>query len=161
LPTHKATARSSVDNWTGQLNDLFDRIANSASLSGWSSTRDRTEIREDPFSLGAPIMYEAPVLTLRRPDPQSGAEDRITFEPRHRYAIGAAGRIDVYSYPRLRDAMLLRILDTGNAENLTWEEAGDQVADAPWRAFSLERLPLSVDLANDHSLAAFLEDMVA
>lgn len=161
MPTASVTAQQAVNNWTYQLDRLFRSIEERARPAGWTSDRGTTAAQEDPFGLGASLAYEAPVLKLRRPDPQSGSEQRITFEPRHRFTIGAAGRIDVYSYPRFREAMLLRTPDIRGADNLTWEEAEERVADAPWRAFSPERLPLSVDLEDDSSLRQFLDDLVA
>src|SRR5438552_11559334 len=103
------TAKGSVDNWLDQLTGFFNEIESAAKSGGWAASRSAKELEEDPFHLGARLSYEAPVLTLKRPDPQSGGEQKITFEPRFRYTIGAAGRIDVYSYPAFREAMLLRV----------------------------------------------------
>jgi hypothetical protein len=159
LITRRATARDAFDSWTAQLGALFRRIEDAAPPAGWTASRDRVEIQEDPFGLGASVPYEAPVLVLRRK--RNGAEQRVTFEPRRRFAVGAAGRIDVYSHPALREAMLLRIPNPADAAGLTWEEADALAADTPWKAFSEERLPLSVDLADNRSLLGFLDDMVA
>lgn len=157
---NNVTAKDFVDTWTSQLNEFYDRIVAFASPRGWSSIKSNTDITEDPFHLGASIAYDAPVLTLKRADPQ-GNEQRITFEPRHRFIMGAAGRIDVYSYPQFREAMFLRIADTSNAETLTWDQAEERVANAPWKAFSQGRLPLRVDLADGDSVREFFEDLVA
>src|SRR5438128_9444769 len=105
--TKPNTAKDAVDHWVSQLHQLFRAVEATANSAGWGATMSSTDIREDPFGLGAPLEYEAPVLVLKRPDPRTGDEQRITFEPRQRYAPGAAGRIDIYSYPRLREALLL------------------------------------------------------
>ncbi len=118
-------------------------------------------IQEEAFGLGVPIQYEAPMLILKRPDDQSGDEQKVTFEPRHRFTFGAAGRIDVYSYPAFREAMLLRTPTIANPEKMTWEEVEALVATAPWKALSTERLPLKVDLTDERSIVAFLNDLVA
>lgn len=159
MSTTKVTAKDLVDHWLDQLDAFFQYVEATAIPNGWNISRGTTEISEDPFGLGASIPYTAPVLTLRRL--QNGSEQRITFEPRHRMTFGAAGRIDVYSYPTLREAMLLRTPNTVGAASLTLEEAENLVANAPWRAFSLERLPLSVEMADPNSLSQFLEDLVA
>jgi hypothetical protein len=156
----RGTARDAVDNWVGQLNELFRRVQDVAATGGWYPTEESIDIRENPFGFGAPFTYQAPVLVLKRPDPQTKDEQRITFEPRHRFTLGAAGRIDVYSYPSFREAMLLRVPDTAGAENLTWDEAEERVARAPWKAFTPERLPLDADVEDAGSLLAFLDNLV-
>jgi hypothetical protein len=156
----RSTARGAVDRWVEQLRAFFESVKSAAGTAGWSAATEVIGIREDPFHLGARLEYEAPVLVLKRPDPRTAEEQRITFEPRNRYTIGAAGRIDVYSYPNFREAMLLRLPDTTGAENLTWEEAEERVATALWKAFSTERLPLAYQLDSPEGVVAFLEDMV-
>lgn len=158
--TERNTAKDAVDHWVTQLHQLFDAVARNSKSAGWVATTSSTDIREDPFGLGAPLEYDAPVLILKRLDRRTGEEQRITFEPRQRYMLGAAGRIDVYSYPGLREAMLLRIPDATGAADLTWEETENRVARAPWKAFSPERLPLAADISRRASLAAFLNDLV-
>src|SRR5947209_8188463 len=155
-----STAKDLVNRWVEQLNEFFSGIREAAKAGRWDSTIEATTLQEDPFGLGMRLEYEAPVLVLKRPAPQTHEEQRITFEPRHRWAVGAAGRIDVYSYPRFREAMLLRLPDLTNAEALTWEEAEERVARAPWKAFSPERLPLDADLADRSRLLTFLESLV-
>jgi hypothetical protein len=154
------TARATLERWVAELGKLFDRIEQAAAATGWSAARSSVGVQEDPFGLGTPLRYEAPVLVLRRADPQTGDEQRITFEPRFRFAMGAAGRIDVYSFPRLREAMLLRVVSATSVDDLTWEQAQERVAEAPWRAYSPERLLLDADLQVPERLVAFLEELV-
>lgn len=155
------TAQNYVDNWCSQLRAFFDDIATIARPRGWNAAYTSTAITEDPFGIGARTNYDAPVLNLKRSGPGNGEGQQITFEPRHRITLGSAGRIDVYSYPQLREAMLLRVPDTNGADNLTWDDAEKLVAIAPWKAFSQERLPLSVNLSDKDSVRTFLEDLVA
>jgi hypothetical protein len=156
----RTTARDAVDQWVHQLNEFFHAIMAGARAAGWDATTTAVRIREDPFGLGAPLDYEAPVLVLKRSDPATCEEQRITFEPRQRFTREAAGRIDVYSFPRLREAMLLRLPDTSGADDLTREEVEARVAVAPWKAFSPERLPLDADLEDRDRLVAFLRNLV-
>jgi len=156
----KLTVKDSIEHWKTQVLHFFDHIAAAARQDGWSETLSDTDVQEDPYALGASISYRAPVLVLRRSGPQ-GTEQRVTFEPRHRFTLGAAGRIDVYSSPAIRDAMLLRTANTENAENLTFDEVEERVAEAPWRAFSVERMPLAVDFNSDSSIVQFLQDLAA
>jgi hypothetical protein len=158
--TQKNTARETIERWVAQLDELFRSLSEKATAHGWSAVTESTDIKEDPFGLGAPFQYVAPVLVLKRPAPGSDHEQRITFEPRHRYTMGAAGRIDVYAYPSLREALLLRIPDTSGAADLTREEAEERVSRAPWKAFSPERLPLDADLADTGRFLRFLDDLV-
>lgn len=151
------TRQDVIDRWRAQLRELLSEVERAAAMGGWTGTWGTTEIREDPFGLGAALEYLAPVLVLRRPHPQTGEEQRITFEPRHRYTMGAAGRIDVYSFPGLREALLLRVPDVAGAESLTWDEAEERVSKAPWKIFSPDRLPLNFDLSSPASLCAFLD----
>ncbi|HEY3284961.1 MAG TPA: hypothetical protein VGN26_22030 [Armatimonadota bacterium] len=158
------TAKGSLDHWTHQLDELFNRFSTASEDGGWSADRGKTEILEEPYGLGVPLSYEAPVLVLRRPSPRDRSEQRITFEPQARFVIGAAGRVDVYSYPQFREVMLLRVVDRGSippAEEMTPEAAEILAASAPWKAFSQERLPLQMDLSDDAGFLAFLEDLVA
>ncbi len=159
MPIGRVTAGDAIDNWKSQIESLFDNIERSANSAGWIASRDVVQISEDPFSLGAPISYAAPLLVLKRM--RNGLEQRVTFEPRRRFAADAAGQVDVYSYPALRDAMLLRTPEASDAAKLTLEEAEDLVARAPWKALSDSRLPLDADMADPGSLVRFIEDMVA
>jgi hypothetical protein len=154
------TVRGSIQNWTSQLKEFLERISEIAAADGWSVSFTDAERNEQPAGLGATITYTAPVLVLTRASDE-GHEIRITFEPRHRFTIGAAGRIDVYSYPSFREAMLLRVPDMRGAENLTWDEAEERVTAAPWKAFSSERMPLDVDLQSSSSIQIFLRAFVA
>jgi hypothetical protein len=158
---HGNTAKDVVARWVTQLNQLFSRVEKAAKAGDWDAvTTGRITIEEDPFGLGMRLAYDAPVLVLKRPDPKTHEEQRITFEPRHRWTMGSAGRIDVYSYPRLRDVMLLRLPDLTDADALTWEQAEERVAATPWKVYSQDRLPLDADLADDSRLLAFLESLV-
>jgi hypothetical protein len=154
------TAQNIVDSWRTQLKDYFDHVKDIASGSGWSGTYSSTDITEDPFGIGARLTYAAPVLILERSKHDIDESQRITFEPRHRNTIGSAGRIDVYSYPAMNEAMLLRIPDTKGTNVLTQEAAEQLVADTPWTAFSQERMPLYADLSSDQGMRRFLEDLV-
>ena len=154
------TVQTFVDNWCTQLKALFNDLAGVAAESNWTTSFTTIAVSEDPFGIGGQFEYEAPVLVLKRVQ-TDGYEQNITFEPRHRYTLGAAGRIAVYSYPKLREAMLLRIPETKDTRNLTLDETEDLVGTAPWKAFSTERIPLKVDVAEGDSFRSFLEDLVA
>jgi hypothetical protein len=154
------TARYAVERWVSQLEELFHTFSLAAAAGRWSATQSEIERREDPFWLGASLTYKAPLLILKRADPVTGEEQRVTFEPRHRFALGTPGRIDVYSFPRLREAMLFRVVDAANAADLTWEQAEALVAQTPWKAYSSDRLPLEADLSTPAGLLAFLESLV-
>ena len=155
------TAQDSIKRWADQLKAFFDRIAATAAESGWAATYSSKDIKEDPFSLGASVSYVAPVLVLKRLRGNPEAEQRVTFEPVHRFTILAAGRVDVYAHPTLREAMLLRTPDLTNSENLTWEEAEERVAHAPWSLYSSDRIPLKSDILVPNDLKSFLEDLTA
>jgi len=155
------TAQGIVDTWRTQLQIYFDHIKDIASSGGWNGFYSSTDITEDPFCIGADITYSAPVLILERPFGENNLSQQITFEPRHRNTIGSAGRIDVYSYPYMREALLLRVLKPLNAANLTMEQADQLVAITPWCAYSQERMPLKADLTTDDGVLSFLEDLVA
>ncbi len=160
MALNKLTAKDALDRWVANLRDLFDRIAAVAEQAGWSRADRIADAKEDPFSLGASIAYGVPVMVLTRPGCDGADEQSVTFEPRHRFTIGAAGRIDVYSSPALGEAMLLRIPNTNGVEDLTWEEAEERVEKAPWCAYSQERHPLDYNLDDDDSLLALLEELV-
>lgn len=155
------TAQDSIKRWTDQLKAFFDGISATATESGWTATYSAKDIKEDPFSLGASVSYVAPVLVLKRLRGNPEAEQRVTFEPVHRFTIGAAGRVDVYAHPTLREAMLLRSPDLKDSENLTWEEAEARVAHAPWALYSADRIPLRIDISAPNDLKSFLEDLTA
>jgi hypothetical protein len=155
------TAQDIVETWRRQLKDFFDNVLEVARESGWNGWYNSTEITEDPFGIGARVTYEAPVLQLERPEPETMFSQQITFEPRHRNTIGSAGRIDVYSYPEMHEAMLLRVPDTTGANAMTQEAAEQLVEKTPWTAFSTERMPLNADLTNDEGVSRFLADLVA
>jgi hypothetical protein len=155
------TAQDIVDTWRTQLREFFDHIKDIAEGDGWNGFYESTDITEDPFGIGARIAYTAPVLILERLVGKEQVSQRITFEPRHRNALGSAGRIDVYSYPDMREAMLLRVPITNGAQGLTQEDAEKLVAETPWTAFSQERMPLRADLSNDEGVRTFLNDLVA
>jgi hypothetical protein len=152
------TVQDSISNWTGQLNALLNWVSSTAESGGWHASFSERAVQEEPTGTGTSLTYAVPVLELSRVDPQ-GNPQRVTFEPRHRFTILATGRIDVYSYPALREAMLLRILNVDNPETLTWEAIEGLVAHAPWAAFSMDRLPLSVDLGSEESVRKFLSDL--
>jgi len=155
------TAQDIVDTWRTQLREFFDHIKDIAEGDGWNGIYESTDIAEDPFGIGARIAYTVPVLILERPVGKEQASQQITFEPRHRNALGSAGRIDVYSYPAMHEAMLLRIPNTDSANDLTQETAEKLIAETPWTAFSQERMPLRADLSSDEGVRTFLEDLVA
>jgi hypothetical protein len=157
---NKLTVKDSISNWTAQVQEFLEQIAKAAREDGWHSAFSATEVREEPTGLGATLGYTVPVLELTRLNVANG-EERITFEPRHRFTVGATGRIDVYSHPALRDAMLLRVLKVEHPEDRTWEELEKLVGKAPWRAFSTERLPLDVDFSSEPSIQHFFSDLVA
>lgn len=157
---NRLTVKDSIIKWTTQLKQFLDRVAVVAKADGWSESFSETPRSEQPPGLGANIDYNAPILVLTRAS-ANGEELRVTFEPRYRFTIGAAGRIDIYSYPAFREAMLLRTPNTNGAETLTWDEAEERVTEAPWKAFSTERLPLQVDFASDLSIQGFLKDLVS
>ena len=100
-------------------------------------------------------------VELERGAPGSTVSQQITFEPRHRNTIGSAGRIDVYSYPEMHEAMLLRAPNIDGADGLTQEGAERLVGETPWTAYSQERMPLRVDLSSDEGVSRFFEDLVA
>ncbi len=77
------------------------------------------------------------------------------------FSTFATGRIDVYSYRALRDAMLLRRSDIADPGALTWEELETEIGHGDWKAYSTERLPLGVDLGSGASLRKFLADLVS
>ncbi len=155
------TAQDMVDTWRLQLQEFFDHIKDMAQATGWNGFYNRIDITEDPFGIGARISYQAPVLILERPFGEKNVSQQITFEPRHRNTLGSAGRIDVYSYPEMREAMLLRVPNIDGAKDLTQETAEKLIAETPWTAFSQERMPLRADLSSDEGVRAFLEDLVA
>ncbi len=153
------TAQDSIKRWTDQISEYFKAIAGVAKVSGWTATYSSKDIKEDPFSLGASVSYVAPVLVLKRLHGNPEAEQRVTFEPVHRFTIGSAGRIDVYAHPSLREAMLLRSPNLKDSETLTWDEAEERVAHAPWVLYSADRIPLRIDISVADNLNLFLEDL--
>ena len=155
------TAQDIVDTWRTQLRKFFDHIKDIAESDGWNGSYSSTDITEDPFGIGARIACEAPVLLLERPFGKEKISQQITFEPRHRNSLGSAGRIDVYSYPEMREAMLLRVPNANGTQGLTQEATEKLVAETPWAAFSQERMPLHANLSSDEGIRTFLEDLVA
>jgi hypothetical protein len=132
-----------------------------AKPGGWFASFPTKEVTEEPLGIGAPLTVTISMLILDRPCLNGGYAQKITFEPIHRYVVGAAGRIDVYSYPAMREAILLRRVAVNGIGNLTIDEAENLVAKAPWRAYSSENLPLKVDLTDQSSVIEFLNDLVS
>jgi len=157
---NKLTVSDSLTNWKDQVQSFLASVAGEALQDGWHATYSQTDVREEPVGIGATLSYTVPVLELSRIGP-AGTEQRITLEPRHRFTIGATGRIDVYSHPALRDAMLLRRSLMENPEGLTWEEIETEIGHGQWKAYSTERLPLNVDLTDGASIRQFLADLVS
>lgn len=155
------TAKDTISNWKNQLNDLFREISLNSRSGQWSAHLSEKSIREEPFGLGSPISYHAPILTLTRPGETENLSQRITFEPKHRYTIGSAGRIDIYSYPALRELMLLRIVAHDPVEEVTVEEAEELVRDAPWRLYTDTRIPLADDINDPEDLVVLLDALVS
>ncbi len=156
-----AGSQDIVDTWRTQLREFFDHVKDIAEGDGWHGFYESTDITEDLFGIGARIAYKAPVLILGRPFGKENISQQTTFEPRHQNALGSAGRIDVYSYPEMREAMLLRVPNTNGAQGLTQEATEKLVAETPWTAFSQERMRLNADLSNDEGVRASLTELVA
>jgi hypothetical protein len=159
MPT--ITAITTIDLYRDQVARFLADIQRTAEADGWSGRQSTMEVTESPVGLGAPIVYSAPVLALSRTARKADAVERVVFEPHHRFTIGSAGRIDVTSFPAMREAMLLRRLHHPDLTSMTADELEELIAEEPWKAYSQELLPLSVDLADPDSLLAFLDDLVA
>ena len=157
---NKLTMKDSIGNWTRQVHTFLEGISTAAKEDDWHTTFSECNVSEEPSGVGASLTYTIPVLELSRAL-SNGSAQRITFEPRYRFAIGATGRIDVYSHPASREAMLLRSSNVEDPESQTWEELEALIGKAPWRAFSTERLPLDVDFNSKPSVRRFLSDLVA
>ncbi len=156
------TQQDILDHWLENLRSFFDKIKIAARPAGWNLIADQNiEITEELYVLGVNVSYTAPVLILERAEPVTIQTQQITFEPRHRNTLGSAGRIDVYSYPAMHEAMLLRIPTSDNANKLTFEAAEQRVEETPWTAYSTERMPLSADLTTPEGMRSFLDDLVA
>lgn len=155
------TVRSVIDQWCDDLSSLFKRVTNVASRDKWIASKGEIELSEEPFGLGASVSYKAPLLLLEKTDGQTKQPLRLTFEPRYRFTLLSAGRVDIYSHPSLKEVLLLRIADTNGAEELTMDEAQERASRAPWKLFSAERLPIAYDFQDDEELIEFLNSIAA
>ncbi len=154
------TVQLSIDRWIEQLEGLFKQIETNAKATNWHASYGSKEIKEDPNGIGA-ISYNAPVLELKRIGEVTKKEERVIFEPYHRFTALAAGRIDVISYPALRELMLLRTPKIENANELTYEQIEDEVAKAPWVFYTTERIPLRVGPLDAEEFNRLLDDLTS
>lgn len=83
--------------WLEDLIQLFGDIREWAETEGW-------EVRTKPYELTEENLgtYSAPFLIIRTPG------EPVFVEPVARFVLGAQGRVDLYGYPSLTRAMLLR-----------------------------------------------------
>lgn len=102
--------------WIKQVQELCDEVKKWAKAKSWSVHEDFKKISEDHIG-----SYEVPCLILLSP------QGRVHIDPIGCEIVGAAGRVDIFTWPALNRMLLVR---TGDR----WEIRTDaRVAlDAEW-----------------------------
>jgi hypothetical protein len=87
-----------LSNWQGLLDKLAREVRIWSEARGWKVDQKTLTLEEE--HLGT---YDVPFLVIQHQDPQRP----VFLEPVARYVMGAAGRVDLFSYPSMDRVMLL------------------------------------------------------
>ena len=120
-----------VQEWLHALNRLMNEVSGwIQGLPGWSSKASAKEVSEE--ILGT---YLAPVLTIDTP------EGRIILEPMARLMFGGRGTVEMYAWPTLYRARLIRRVEVEDWAILT--DSGIKLKQ-PWNRVPIRLRPDSL-----------------
>ncbi len=86
--------------WVTQVQELCEEVKKWAEEKSWSVHEDVKQINEDHIG-----SYQAPCLILQSP------QGRVHIDPIGCEIVGAAGRVDIFTWPALNRMLLVRTGD--------------------------------------------------